>query len=102
MFNIIDCKLTVKDGSMKAIITLSGTGYSKLYMGTGEEAAKASEKDYINYVANNEGKYTYEVPVEALDKGINCAAFSPKSGKWFDRVITFESKTLPQDAFIRM
>jgi hypothetical protein len=30
-------RLTVKEGKMSAVLTLSGTGYEKLYMGTGEE-----------------------------------------------------------------
>lgn len=35
MFKVVDCKLTVKNGLMSAVITLSGTGYDYLYMGTG-------------------------------------------------------------------
>ena len=41
MFRIEACELTVKDGSMTADMKMGGTGYLKLYMGTGEEAAKA-------------------------------------------------------------
>jgi ABC-type proline/glycine betaine transport system ATPase subunit len=43
MFNIVDCQLTVTDGEMTAVMTLSGTGYSKLYMGTGEEALQDTD-----------------------------------------------------------
>ena len=46
MFKITDCKLTVKDGEMTAVLTMSGTGYSQLFMGTGEEAVKADEDVY--------------------------------------------------------
>ena len=38
MFKIVDAQLTVKGGEMSAVLTLNGTGYEKLYMGTGEEA----------------------------------------------------------------
>ena len=98
MFRITDCKLTVKEGKMSAVLTLSGTGYLKLYMGTGEEAVKASEDEMIPYVENEEGAYTYEVPVEALDMGIDCAAFSKNKEKWYDRVLVFKSASLPAGA----
>ena len=39
-------------------------------------------------------KYTYTVPVEALDKGINVAAYSTKNKIWYDRVLTFHSDSL--------
>lgn len=61
---------------------MGGTGYLKLYMGTGEEALKAQEKDYIPYVRTEEGTHTFEVPVEALDKGIDCSEFSKNKEKW--------------------
>lgn len=99
MFSIIDCQLTVSEGEMKAALTLSGDGYLKLYMGTGEEAVKASEEDYITFELNGEGKQVYEVPVEALDMGIDCAAFSKRKQKWYDRVLVFTSESLPQEAF---
>ena len=38
MFKVVDCILTAKDGKMSAVLTLSGTGYGYLYMGTKEEA----------------------------------------------------------------
>lgn len=82
MFQIKACELTVKDGKMHEVMTMGGTGYLKLYMGTGEEALKAQEKDYIPYVRTEEGTHTFEVLVEALDKGIDCSAFSKNKEKW--------------------
>ncbi|MDO4343639.1 MAG: hypothetical protein Q4C50_02430 [Eubacteriales bacterium] len=99
MFKIIDCQLTVEQGEMKAAITLNGDGYLKLYMGTGLEAVEAAEDDDITFTLNDEGKQVYEVPVEALDMGIDCAAFSKKKEKWYDRVLVFRADSLPQDAF---
>lgn len=99
MFRIIDCQLTVADGEMSAVMTLNGDGYMKLFMGTGEEAAAASPEEYISYEENEEGKQMYEVPVEALDMGIDCAAFSRKKEKWYDRVLVFSAASLPQDAY---
>ena len=98
MFKIVDCQLTVSDGTMSAVMTLSGTGYEKLFMGTGEEAESAPDDSCIFFVENAEGKYTYTVTVEALDNNIDCAAWSIKKQKWYDRTIVFESATLPDGA----
>ena len=80
MFRITECELTVQDGAMSAVMTMSGTGYLKLYMGTGAEAEQASEADFIPFVENADGKHTFKVPVEALDKEINCSAFRNRVG----------------------
>lgn len=94
MFKVVDCILTAKDGKMNAVFTLSGTGYGYLYMGTKEEAASADQSSWIPYQVNKEGKYTYTVPVEALDKEIAVAAYSIKKGIWYDRMLTFQSETM--------
>lgn len=100
MFRIVDAQLTVKSGNMSAVLTLSGVGYEKLYMGTGEEALADTNDKCIYYVENAEGKYTYEVPVEALDKEVDCAAWSIRKQKWYDRVLVFESSSIPKDALV--
>ncbi len=99
MFRVVDAQLTVKDGKMSAVLTLSGTGYLKLYMGTGEEALKDTDDHCIYYIENGEGKYTYEVPVEALNTDFDCAAWSINKEKWYDRVLVFQSSLIPKDAF---
>lgn len=99
MFRIVDAKLTVKESSMSVLLTLSGKGYSCLYMGTEEQAQKVSEEDYIYYVEDKEGNYTYEVPIEALDKETDCAAWSTKKERWYDRVLVFQSDSLSSEAF---
>lgn len=98
MFKVVDCILTAKDGKMSAVLTLSGTGYGYLYMGTKEEAASAEQSSWIPYQVNEEGKYTYTVPVEALDKEIAVAAYSIKKGIWYDRTLTFQSETMKKIA----
>ena len=92
MFKVVDCVLTSKGGQMSAVITLSGTGYDKLYMGTAADAEKASESEYISYVTDSEGRYTFTVPVAALDTGIAVAAHSVKKDLWYDRTLTFQSE----------
>ena len=98
MFNIVSCELTVEDGSMTAVMTMSGTGYRYLYMGTGEEAVDADESEYIPYEENEDGANTFKVPVEALDAGIDCAAFSKKKEMWYDRTLVFRADSLPDGA----
>lgn len=99
MFQIESCQLTVEDGEMTAVMTMGGTGYLYVYMGTGEEASKAPESDYISYKETEEGVHTFEVPVEALDKGIACTAFSKRKELWYDRQLLFRADSLPVEAF---
>mgnify|MGYP004701099343 CR=1 FL=1 len=91
MFKVVNCVLTKKDGQMSAVITLSGTGYDYLYMGTAEDAAKADKSSTIPFVENAAGKYTYTIPVSAFDTPIKVAAHSIKNDKWYDRELTFKS-----------
>lgn len=99
MFRIEKCTLTVKDGKMTALMTMGGTGYLKLFMGTGAEAVEASEDEYIPFVENEDGQHTFEVPVEALDKGLDCAAFSKNKEKWYERTLVFKASSLPTEAY---
>lgn len=99
MFKITDCELTVQNGQMTAVLYMGGTGYTKVFMGTGEEATQAQEADYIPYVETADGIHTYTVPVEALDMGISCTAFSKSKELWYDRTLVFRADSLPLDAF---
>lgn len=99
MFRITSCTLTVSGGSMTARMTLSGKGYEKLFMGTGEEADGAAEEEFIYFHENGEGMYDYTVPVTALDTDTDCAAWSIRKEKWYDRTLVFRSDTLPESAF---
>lgn len=94
MFKVTKAELIVTENEMNAVITLSGTGYGKLYLGTGEAAVAASEADYINYVEDAEGAYTFAFPVTALDQPIDVAAFSNKKAEWYDRQLTFLSASV--------
>ncbi|SEH62319.1 hypothetical protein SAMN02910265_01816 [Ruminococcus flavefaciens] len=98
MFKITECKLTVADGKMTAKMTMSGSGYEYLFMGTGEDAAKASESDYINAEESGDA-VAFTVPVEALDKEIDCAAFSKRKEQWYDRKLVFRADSLSDEAF---
>lgn len=99
MFQIVSCELTVENGSMTAQMTMGGTGYLYVYMGTGEQAANADDSEYIPFVEDAAGAHTYTVPVEALDAGVPCSAFSKNKEKWYDRTLVFRADSLPADAF---
>ena len=99
MFNITKCSLTVSDGKMSAVMTMSGKGYLYVFMGSGNEAAAADESSFIPFVEDENGDHTFTVPVEALDSGISCAAFSKKKEIWYDRTLLFRADSLPIDAF---
>ena len=94
MFRVVACKLTAKDGLMTAVLTLSGTGYDYLYVGTGADAENADHKLWVPFVVNADGKYDYTIPVTALDKKIAVAAHSIKNNKWYDRELIFKYDTL--------
>jgi len=79
---------------MTALITLSGTGYDYLYMGSAADAANVTDADKIPFVVDVNGKYTYEIPVSALDEPLVVASHSSKNDKWFDRTITIDSASL--------
>lgn len=100
MFKVSSCELTVKDGKMQAVLTMDGSSYLYLYMGTAEQAAQAPEADLIEAVAGEGGKTTsFTVPVEALDEGVDCAAFSKRREQWYSRTLVFRSDSLPAEAF---
>lgn len=89
MFKVTDCVLTSKNGKMTAKVTLSRTGYDYLYAGTSAKAA-ADSANWVKFVEEN-GKYTYIIPVDALDAEIPVAAHSIKYNEWYDRTLVFSS-----------
>ena len=99
MFPIESAVLNVANGEMTATMTMGGTGYLYLFMGNAVEAGYALEDAYIPFEETADGKHTFTVPVEALDAGIECAAFSKKKELWYDRTILFRADSLPVDAF---
>ena len=100
MFNIVKCILKVENGAMTAEMTMSGQGYGLLYMGTGEEAAAAPEAEHIPFQLDADGSKVFIVPVEALNQEADCAAWSIRKEKWYDRVLVFRSEALPKSAFL--
>ena len=98
-FHIDEAELTVKDGEMTARMTLSSTSYEFIYLGTAEEAAAAPLSDYLK-PKDVDYRSTFPFPVEALDKPIDCAAFSKKKDQWYNRKILFDATSLPSSALL--
>lgn len=99
MFNIVDCQLTVKDGVMTAVVTLSSDGYQWLYMGTGQQATAASQSEYISYVKDAQGDYTYSIgQIAALNSDISCCSYSKRRDRWYDHTIILVAASLPASA----
>lgn len=102
MFRVVEIILTVKNGKMSAEITLSGTGYDYLYMGTAAEAA-GNESQWIgckdeqkSYIENGEEKTgrSYIIPISTLNTPLAMASHSVKRDRWYDRSITVSSNNL--------
>ena len=106
MFNVIACELTVKDGKMTAVITLHGTGLDYMYAGKAKKAEKADKSDWIPHKLNEEGQFTFEVPVKKLDTVIVYSARSKRYAEmaeagetvtapiWYDKGLIFHSDSI--------
>ena len=104
MFKVVDAILTVKDGQMTAVVTLSGTGYGYLYAGkvnadntdTLDTVAAADRIAPCATVKGDDGgdQYSYEIPVAALDTALDFGAFSNNKQVWYARTLTFDSDSL--------
>ena len=99
MFKIADCILYVENGSMTADIIIDSKSYDALFMGTEDEADDADEDGRITYTENENGQSVFNVPVDALDKEIQCAALSAKKQEWYGRTLVFRADSLPDEAF---
>ena len=99
MFRIVEAALHVSEGKLNATITMSGTSYLFVYPGTAEEAVTAEESAWIGYTEDSEGRYCFTIPVEALDAGVSCAAYSRNKDLWYDRTLLFRADSLPKEAF---
>lgn len=89
MFRIDSCELTVQGGKMTAVLTLGSASFDKMIVGTAAAAAASAEGAVDGVEAD--GKMTFTVDVEALDKALDFAAHSVKKDTWYDRTLTFAS-----------
>lgn len=86
--------LTVKDGQMTLHMTLSGKGFTQLFVGSAEDAQKEGAavieavEDTMNYSdGTTDTANGFDVPVAELDADLAVAALGKKSGSWYDHTI---------------
>lgn len=98
MFKVVDCKIVVNKKTLKAVVTLSGTGYDYLYPGTAKDAEAAGTKKWSKYKVNANGQYQYVLSLSYDDfvngKTIAVASYSPKTKTWYDRTLQFDLESL--------
>lgn len=98
MFKVVDCKIVVNKKTLKAVVTLSGTGYEYLYQGTAKEAEAAGTKQWSKYKVNANGQYQYVISLPYDDfvtgKTIAVSSYSPKTETWYDRTLQFDLESL--------
>ncbi|MDY5662461.1 MAG: hypothetical protein SPG07_07615, partial [Coriobacteriales bacterium] len=92
MVNVVYAKLKVADGKMTCTMALHGQGFSRLFEGTADEAAKADASQIVDYVADSDGLYTFTFPVEALDTETQVALYGQRRDTWYDHKLTFKSE----------
>ncbi|MDY6038254.1 MAG: hypothetical protein SPI74_04645 [Eubacterium sp.] len=90
-------KLVVKDGNFSANVKIKSKSYGYIFMGNAEEAVKADKSELIPITVSGDSSY-FELPVNALNKDIPCAAFSIKREKWYNRNLVFDASSLPNKA----
>lgn len=91
MFRAQSCSLAVEDGAYTATLSLPGEGFSRLYFGSAEDAATAADEDVYDYYLNDDGLYTFDLPVSELDEELPIAAFGQRRDTWYDHTITFHA-----------
>lgn len=86
--------LTVKNGKMTLHIVMPSQNIVNLFLGTAEDAQKDGAKliqpttEEVTYSdGSKEEVYTFDVPVEALEKEFDLALIGTK-GKWYDHKVT--------------
>lgn len=99
MFKADRCELVVKDGKLEAVLYMSSDSYRYMFAGTAEQAAAADPSDYISLEEHEDAPHSFTLPIEALDAGVECAAFSVKKELWYDRTLLFRADSLPLEAF---
>ena len=100
MFKIVACKLTVQDDAMSAVVTLSGQGFGALYLGTGADALEEPGEDNFYTFTDDGERHSFTVPVEALDKELDCSGLSIRKQEWYDHIVVFQSDGIPAGAFL--
>ena len=95
LLRFTDCRLTVVDGEMTALLTAQRNSFEYIYLGLAADA-NTDPDGWICAIPDACGAYTYEVPVASLENAIPIATYSAKKKLWYDRELTIDSQTLIQ------
>ena len=93
LLRFTECRLTVTNGEMTALLTAKNNNFDYLYLGAAVDA-NANRDAWIQAVPDENGVYTYEIPVVSLDNTLQIATYSAKKKLWYDRELTIDSQTL--------
>ena len=96
-FRIAAAELIVENGELYGRITIPSMSYLYVYPGTKAEAHKASEADWLGF-EEVDHHTVFTLPIEALDKEVECAAYSKARKIWYDRHLVFYASSLPKEA----
>ena len=96
-FKIVDASLQVAGDTLTVSITIPSLSYQYVYPGTAEEAEQAGQDRWIER-EEADGQSVFTLPIQALDFGVDCAAFSVNRQKWYDRALVFDAASLPPEA----
>ena len=99
MFKVTGCDLTVSEDGMTARLYMKSEAYSYMFPGEAEDAARADASDLIALEETEDGRRYFELPVDALDAGCSCAAFSARKKLWYPRTLLFRADSLPLEAW---
>ena len=99
MFKVNGADITVSGGSLTARLYMNSEAYGYMFAGTAEDAVSADRTQWAALEENEDGTLTFTLPVDALNSGWVCAAFSVRKQLWYPRVILFRADTLPADAW---
>ena len=102
MFKITGCDLTVEDGQMTVLLHMKSEAYTYMYPGTAQQAAQAPLEDLaaLQTLEGDSGEfYAFKLPLDALDSGYTCAAFSARKQAWYPRTLLFRADSLPLEAW---
>ena len=99
MFKVEKCFLTVSEGEMTARLCMKSKAYSHMYPGSAEDAAALGLDSTVALEESEDGVLSFTLPVEALDAGYECAAYSARKQLWYPRMIVFHADTLPLEAW---
>ena len=99
MFKATGCDLTVENGRMTALLYMKSEAYSHMYPGSAEDAARAEAADLIPLRETEDGRFAFTLPLDALDAGYECAAFSARKQLWYPRTLLFRADSLPLEAW---